>query len=415
MDLQELFLSMEKYLRSVGYAEATIIRHKYSWNQYSRYCKSKEFDHFDFSEAAKFVKEHYHVDFYEDKSCHSEQECHIFRVFKSLDEFQAGVPITSHRKRQKVEIPTAFSVAIQAYLIEFGKTVKKASIDDANYTLRKFAEYLVKQKICDLNQINITHIIGFRETLKDYVATTRNAWMAKIKDFFEYAYTNNITSQCLANLIVKPRYTPSAKLPSLYSEQEIELLLSKVDQGSPVGKRDYAILLLAARLGMRSGDISNLMFENILWDKDAISFTQEKTGQAQILPLLNDVGDAIVNYLREGRPKSEEQHIFLKANAPYSKLSSAAMHPIMEKYAKLAKLKNDLPRKYGLHAFRHSLSSNLLKKKTPLPVISEILGHLKTETTSVYARVDTNNLKQCALDVPFALNFRGDDDEKNNV
>ncbi len=198
------------------------------------------------------------------------------------------------------------------------------------------------------------------------------------------------------------------KPPSLYSKDEIERLLASVDRNNPVGKRDYAILILAARLGIRSGDIVNLQFENFLWEKNEIHFVQQKTGQMQTLPLPNDVGEAIIEYLRNGRPVSEEKYIFLKANAPYTALNASTLHPIMKKYAQRAHLKNDPPRKFGLHAFRHSLASNLLNKEIPLPIISEILGHQKTETTTVYAKVDTNSLRKCALDLPTIMKV-GDD------
>ena len=116
MNLQELFASMEAHLRSVGYAESTIQSIKYSWNQFALYCKRKGIVNFDFSVAADFAKEHYGIDFYQNEIPHSQQECHIFRVFKSLDELQSGLPITANRKRPKVAIPSTFIEIIQPYL-----------------------------------------------------------------------------------------------------------------------------------------------------------------------------------------------------------------------------------------------------------------------------------------------------------
>ncbi len=409
MNLEELFVSMEAHLRSVGYAEGTIRLNKYIWKQFALYCKAKGIEEFDFAVATDFAKEHYGVDFYRNEMLHSQHECHIFRVFKSLDEFQRGLPITSSRKRPKIAIPKTFMDIMQPYLSEYGSKVKKSSLDDAEYTLRKFSEHLIKRGIDDLDRIDISDVTSFREELKDYAATTQSSWMSRVKDFLAYAYANKHIKRNLSYLVAKRKYEPSVKLPSLYSEDEIERLLASVDRNNPVGKRDYAVLILAARLGIRSGDISGLCFENILWEKNEIHFIQQKTGMAQTLPLPNDVGEAIIDYLRNGRPKSEEKYIFLKANAPYTVLRASALHPIMKKYARLARLKNDPPRKYGLHAFRHSLASNLLEKEIPLPVISEILGHQKTETTAVYAKVDTSSLCKCALDLPADMKV-GDDD-----
>ena len=308
----------------------------------------------------------------------------------------------------KIAIPSTFIDIIQPYLDEYGRKVKKSSLDDAEYTLRKFSEHLIECGIDDLDQIDIPDITGFRETLRDYASTTQSSWMSRIRDFLAFAYANKYTKRNLSHLVAKRKFEPSVKLPSLYNEDEIEQLLTSVDRNSPVGKRDYAILILAARLGMRSGDISSLQFENFLWDKNEIHFSQQKTGLIQTLPLSNDVGEAIIEYLRNGRPVSGEKHIFVKANVPYTALNASELHPIMKKYAQRAHLKNDPPIKFGLHAFCHSLAANLLNKEIPLPVISEILGHQKTETTTVYAKVDTNSLRKCALELPLTMKV-GDD------
>ncbi len=127
----------------------------------------------------------------------------------------------------------------------------------------------------------------------------------------------------------------------------------------------------------------------------------QKGGQQQILPLLKQVGECIVDYLKHGRPEIDSNFIFLKHSAPYSPLSAAALHPIMKKYRQIAKIPNIPRRKAGLHALRHSLATNLLENNTPLPIISEILGHQKTDTTRIYTKVDISSLRTCALEVPF--------------
>jgi integrase len=173
-----------------------------------------------------------------------------------------------------------------------------------------------------------------------------------------------------------------------------------VDRANPIGKRDYAILKLAACLGMRSGDIAGLKLENIDWGKNLIRYEQQKGGQPLTLPLLNDVGESIIDYLKNGRPQSGLRLIFLKHCAPYTGLTGAALHPIMKKYLRLANLPGDPPRKAGLHTLRHSLASALLEDATPLPIISEVLGHRKTATTRMYTTIDVASLKKCALEVP---------------
>jgi site-specific recombinase XerD len=128
------------------------------------------------------------------------------------------------------------------------------------------------------------------------------------------------------------------------------------------------------------------------------------------LPLLNDVGESIIDYLKNGRPQIDSQFIFLRHSAPYTELTAAALHPIMKKYRTLAKIPTEPPRKAGLHALRHSLATSLLEDATPLPTISEVLNHKKTETTRIYTRIDVSGLKKCALEVPVPLVIGGENE-----
>jgi site-specific recombinase XerD len=140
-------------------------------------------------------------------------------------------------------------------------------------------------------------------------------------------------------------------------------------------------------------------------------YKQEKGGQPHTLPLLNDVGESVIDYLKNGRPQSDLKFIFLRHCAPYTELTAAALHPIMKKYRNLAKLPTEPPRKAGLHALRHSLASSLLEDATPFPVISEVLNHKKTETTRIYTRIDIHSLRKCALEVPTPILVGGCDND----
>ena len=176
-------------------------------------------------------------------------------------------------------------------------------------------------------------------------------------------------------------------------------MLNAVDRGNGVGKRDYAILLLAVKLGMRAGDIRDLQLEDLKWETNRIEFTQRKTNQPVSLPMLEEIGLALIDYLRLGRPQAASKNIFISHIMPYEGFGvHNSMHRIMSKYLNLAGVKADDKQK-GLHALRHSLASTLLEGNTPLPVISEILGHVDTNTTGIYLKVDLNGLRRCALEV----------------
>jgi integrase len=157
-------------------------------------------------------------------------------------------------------------------------------------------------------------------------------------------------------------------------------------------------MLLIARLGLRSSDVVNLRFENINWEENRISFTQQKTGRPLVLPLLEDVGLAIIDYLKFGRPKCDFQHIFTRHRPPISPFTSSGMYGLVSRCISRAGLLTD-EKKRGPHALRHSLASRLLEENVPLPIISEILGHANSHTTAAYLSIDIDKLRQCALEV----------------
>ena len=176
-------------------------------------------------------------------------------------------------------------------------------------------------------------------------------------------------------------------------------LLGAVERSSPVGKRDYAILLLAAQLGLRGGDIRQLRLEHILWDQSRIELSQSKTGVPVSLPMSEELGVALIDYLRNGRPPAAHREVFLRAHAPFLPMSiDNHFGHLITKYRLLAGVPlSPPPRWRGLHSLRHSLASRLIEAGTPLEVIAAILGHSCQESTQSYIRIDVEALRDVAL------------------
>ena len=190
------------------------------------------------------------------------------------------------------------------------------------------------------------------------------------------------------------------QVPSIWTKEEAERLLAAVDKGNPCGKRDYAMLLLIVRLGLRISDVRSLQLSNLKWDLGSVEFNQIKTGHALSLPLLEDVGWAIIDYLKHGRPISDSQNVFIKHIAPFTAFSSNNnLHYLINKYLIRAKIEVPAEKSHGMHSLRHTLASELLQQHVSLPIIAEILGHRDINTTANYLRVDVSLLKQCALNV----------------
>ena len=157
--------------------------------------------------------------------------------------------------------------------------------------------------------------------------------------------------------------------------------------------------MLAAELGIRSGDICRLNLTDIHWERDTIEYKQFKTGVFNQLPLLENIKFALIDYLRSSRPDCSSPLLFVGLKNDYGMISSSQMHSIVSKYFKKAGL-DISKRKHGPHALRHSLASNLLSNNTPMYVIKDVLGHTNLNTTKIYLNIDINTLKQFALEVP---------------
>lgn len=224
--------------------------------------------------------------------------------------------------------------------------------------------------------------------------------LSSLRNFLKYLQDNLYTVNDFSYLVPKSNYKKESHLPTTYEKDEVERLIKAVDCGNPKGKRDVAMILLAARLGLRSSDICGLRFENIHWETNTILLNQQKTKKRIELPLLADVGIAIIDYLKYGRPASDLPYIFIHSNQPYDRLAEPTLHSIVSFYLRRAGINNIDEKKHGPHALRHSLAGFLLEKKTPLPVISEVLGHTNTQSTKTYIRIDMEALGQCALEVP---------------
>jgi len=177
-------------------------------------------------------------------------------------------------------------------------------------------------------------------------------------------------------------------------------VLNSIDRGNPVGKRDYAIMMLVTRYGLRSADVKTLKLPDLHWSENVIEFVQSKTRNLLRLPLLRDVGWAIIDYLQNGRPPSEHPEVFLTCTVPIRPFgqNSCGLNAILAKRVRQAgvRISSELPK--GMHSLRHTLASVMLANDVDLPVISSVLGHVTSEATSVYLHTDIARLKQCALD-----------------
>jgi site-specific recombinase XerD len=189
-----------------------------------------------------------------------------------------------------------------------------------------------------------------------------------------------------------------ADVPAHLSAKTVERVLARCGRSTPCGRRNYAILLLLARLGLRGGEVLRLELEDIDWEAGRIAIRSGKNGQAARLPLPADAGAAITEYLRRDRPRCASRRVFLRVNAPHAGLSASPVISMVVGKA-LDRAGVSAVRK-GAHVFRHSLATTMLGRGTSLPEIGQILRHRSPKSTAIYAKVDLETLRTIALPWP---------------
>jgi site-specific recombinase XerD len=322
----------------------------------------------------------------------------IVKAVSVLSEFMETGAI--QKKKKITHLDGSIGILMKDFL-SFKQThrLNRLTIEKIESHMSKFNFWLSANCIFDISDIRQSHVINFIKGLDPNKKAFIHDTLMDLRGFFNFLYNREVITINMATFIPKDNYNNQSKLPSYYTEDEIYQLLISIDRGTSVGKRDYAILVMAAYLGLRTSDIARLKFENLHWDNSTIVLKQYKTGRNINLPLLPTVGNAILDYVQYGRPISNEQYVFLLATSPFMPVKSGTIANLVCRRFINADL-NTKKRRHGGHALRHSLVKELLKNKQTLPVITEVLGHKNTESTRHYIRIDTDSLSKCALDVP---------------
>lgn len=362
------------------------------------YAQEHDIKAFSIDHGIQFLEDYYSMS---QKMSEKKWNGIYLRCINAMAEFQLTGTVDMYlvSTRKKYYFPESFKESADAYLLyreHIGISAK--SIQISRLYLSRFFAFLNTQNILSPDAVTVPVVLDFLKSLTSFEKPTINCMMRTVRYYLKYCHDNGIIKEELFSKIPNPHYNRQSRLPSTYTEDEVRKTLETIDMGNPCGIRDYAIILLIARLGLRSSDVANLRFSNIDWEKDRIRLTQVKTGNPLELPLLSDVGEAIINYLKNARPKTESDHVFVRVQPPYIEFKSGAVGALVHEHLLRAGIHLE-GRKSGSHALRHSLACRLLEHEIPLPVISEILGHVNTQTTMTYLRIDINELKKCALEV----------------
>lgn len=228
------------------------------------------------------------------------------------------------------------------------------------------------------------------------LAISSRWYLSHIRTFLRYAYQSGHTDRDYSGVV--PLFKRPQPYPSVYTTEEILKIESGVGQDTPHGKRDYAALLLATRLGIRSGDISSMKLECLDFRRNMIRLTQHKTGVPIEFPMIPDVKAALERYLQEERAAHGSPYVFLRIVPPYGHISVQAITKIVRTAIVAAGIDPD-GRKQGPHAFRSSLASSMVNDNIPYEAVRKALGHTDQNAIRSYASLDVEQLRNYALPV----------------
>lgn len=257
---------------------------------------------------------------------------------------------------------------------------------------------------CYLGRVGVTRLVELSPALiSAFVAERSSAGLAMasvgllcgaLRGFLRYAYREGVLASDLSRTVDRPRTYRLSDIPRSISPAEVSQVLGCVDRGSTRGKRDYAALLLLATYGLRSREIAALTLDHIDWKRGRLSVPERKGGHSTAFPLSSSVGEALVDYLKHGRPQSMERHVFFMAFAPVRPISPTAVSKLATKY--LLKAGIEVPRP-GSHTLRHSCAQRLVDADFSLKTIGDFVGHRSPKTTEIYTKVAVESLREIAL------------------
>jgi site-specific recombinase XerD len=301
---------------------------------------------------------------------------------------------------QKIQVPALMKKPVHDYerYCRDRLHLRPTTLRERMRQIAIFADFLGSKNITILDQMRPADVSAFVTSLRRLAPKTVSRIVSDVRGFLQFLLLRGILQQDLSQVLPKIRVPRDATIPSIWDPRLVTRLLNAVDRSSPKGKRDYAILLLASRLGLRAGDVRTLRLDNLKWEAATLEIAQSKTSAPLWLPLTEEVGEALIDYLKSGRPQTDRREVFLTLTPPFLPFCETdSLHRIVKHWKDLAGIHFRTKQRHGLHSLRHTLATQLLREQTPFHVISEILGHATTASTLIYAKTDVEALRTAGL------------------
>lgn len=393
--IEQMMDAADRELRRLNLSPRTVYRHCKELREFADYCAQNAMQIYSPDTGLIYFLQRYGLDMADSTVKLTEQQRATRRTIRFLDDiYQFGC--ARRNSHHDYKVPPAYADVLESYLSDCIKNNgAPGTIDVKRTKLKQFLCYLDGRRIL-LPDITASDVSDYMTTLYQYKRATIHIISSVLRDFFRYLHTSGILENNLAGDVPRPKIYVEESFPETWTPEEIRQLLSAINRRTAIGKRDYAMILLAVLLGMRAGDICALNFKEIDWRKKVITYTQQKSGKINTLPLLPLIGEAIIDYLKNGRLDSDCDNVFIRHIHPYGAIaSSSTLSETIKRYMRQAGL--TIKSRKVAHSMRHTVASTLLRNGVPLMTISNIMGHDTPKTTIAYTKVDIPALRKCAL------------------
>ena len=305
------------------------------------------------------------------------------------------MPYKLKKSAYRPELPPKFEELLEDYQQHCRENgLRAGSIAQYEKECRWFLRHLADCDCTEASQIAASRVVTA------CLALTSNSYLPTVRTFLRYCAQSGQADRDYSYVI--PPYKRPQPMPSVYSEEEVLRIETAIDRKDPVGKRDYAIVLLAARLGLRLEDIRTLSFGELDFEQNVVRLVQEKTLAGLELPLVPELKFALLNYIQSARPSVGNSDIVFRVSySPYNAMTKSGIIACFRR----AVCKSGIERKgrgIGPRAFRSSLASSMVNDGVPYEAVRKTLGHIDPNAISHYARLDVEQLRFYALPIPQA-------------
>src|SRR6266567_2665177 len=315
----------------------------------------------------------------------------LFRLLTMLRPDGSGVTVSP---------PTAVEAALgqfQQYLRR-ERSLTEATVINYTPVVRSFLSEYFPEGAVHCQQITAGEITAFVQQQATLVTSKRAPLVVTaLRSFLRYLFHRSIVATDLAACVPTIATWSLSNVPRFLPGEQIQKILDSCDKETAIGKRDYALLLLLARLGLRAGEVVALTLDDFDWEAGLVTVRGKGKRMAQ-MPLPSEVGNAIADYLSTARPRCSSRRVFIRAKAPLTGFAnSIAICTLVDKAMERAGVESEYR---GSHVFRHSLATGMLNHGATLPEIGDLLRHRRPDTTRIYAKVDLVSLRSIALPWP---------------